>query len=113
MLLDANVKSKLRVATLAASAILCVALSGTPASAQGACLNKAGEGTNTTEDGAKFQAYEAILQATDWGMWAAWMAGSQKIGTAPGYKVSNVKSKCTKGSGLGFTCRVQATLCKV
>jgi len=103
-----------RKTSLVAAAVLGVAAAvatTAPAHAQG-CVNKAGEGTNTTEDGAKFQAYEAILQATDWGMWAAWMASSQKIGTAPGYSVKNVKSKCTKGTGLGFTCRVQATLCK-
>jgi hypothetical protein len=85
-----------------------------PAAAQAAkgnCVNKAGEGTNTTKAGAEFQAYEAILQATDWGMWASWMAGSQKVGEAPGYKVSNVRSKCSPG-GLGQTCRIQATLCK-
>ncbi len=75
------------------------------------CINKAGQGTNTTEEGAKFQAYEAILQATDWGMWAAWMASSQKIGVAPGYQVTRVNSKCTKG-GLGSSCIVRATLCK-
>jgi hypothetical protein len=84
------------------------------ASAAGAatCVSKAGQGTNTTEEGAKFQAYEAILQATDWGMWASWMASSQKIGDAPGYKVSKVRFKCTKGTGLGSTCVGQATLCK-
>ena len=97
--------------TVAAGALLAASVAlAAPASA--ACLKKAGEGTNTTEDGAKFQAYEAILQATDWGMWAAWMATSQKVGTAPGYAVKDVKSRCTKGTGLGFTCRVQATLCK-
>lgn len=76
------------------------------------CIQKAGQGTNTTEDGAKFQAYEAILQATDWGMWATWMASSQKIGEAPGYAVSRVRFKCQKGTGLGSTCVGQATLCK-
>lgn len=75
------------------------------------CINKAGQGTNSTEEGAKFQAYEAILQATDWGMWASWMASSQKIGVAPGYQVTRVKFKCGKG-GLGSSCVGQATLCK-
>jgi hypothetical protein len=102
-------RAKVMLFTLALGSGLALA-SFSPASAQG-CINKAGEGTNTTEDGAKFQAYEAILQATDWGMWAAWMASSQKVGTAPGYNVKNVKSKCSKG-GLGYSCRVQATLCK-
>ncbi len=93
----------------AASLILGAAAS--PALAK-TCINKAGQGTNTTEDGAKFQAYEAILQATDWGMWAAWMASSQKIGEAPGYAVTRVRFKCQKGTGLGSTCVGQATLCK-
>jgi hypothetical protein len=80
-------------------------------SANAACINKAGEGTNSTLDGAKFQAYEAVLQATDWGMWSQWMATSQKVGVAPGYTVKNVKSTCKSG-GLGQSCIVQATLCK-
>ena len=67
-------------------------------------MNKAGEGTNNTEDGAKFQAYEAILQATDWGMWANWMSTSQKVGVAPGLQGEHLRSKCTKGTGLGYTC---------
>lgn len=103
-------RAKATVGAIALGCVLSLA-SIAPAAAQG-CVNKAGEGTNTTEDGAKFQAYEAILQATDWGMWGAWMASSQKVGVAPGYTVKNLKSKCTKGGGLGFTCRVQATLCK-
>lgn len=75
------------------------------------CVNKAASGTNTTKDGAMFQAWEAVLQATDWGSWASFMTSSGKIGTAPGYKVSQVKSKCGTG-GLGFNCKVQAKLCK-
>jgi hypothetical protein len=87
-------------------------LAGAAAShAQSGCVVKAGQGTNTTEDGAKFQAYEAVLQATDWGMWASWMASGPKVGVAPGYTVSGLKSKCTKG-GLGSECIVQAKLCK-
>jgi ABC-type uncharacterized transport system YnjBCD substrate-binding protein len=94
---------------LAAAALLATA-AVTAADAK-TCVNKAGQGTNSTEDGAKFQAWEAVLQATDWGSWAQFMAGSQKIGVAPGYTVSNLKSKCTKG-GLGSECVVQAQLCK-
>jgi hypothetical protein len=80
-------------------------------SAEAQCVNKAGQGTNTNEDGAKSQAYEAVLQATDWGMWSVWMAQGMKYGTAPGYKVSNLKAHCKKG-GLGSECVVQARLCK-
>lgn len=77
----------------------------------GVCVNKAASGTNTTKDGAMFQAWEAVLQATDWGSWASFMTSSGKIGSAPGYKVSRVKSRCGPG-GLGYNCKMQATLCK-
>ncbi|MGB3720969.1 MAG: hypothetical protein DIU63_03415 [Proteobacteria bacterium] len=98
--------------TLAAGVgALVIALGAVSPAEARTCVNKAGQGTNTTEEGAKFQAYEAILQATDWGSWAAWMASSQKIGEAPGYAVSRVRFKCQKG-GLGSTCVGQATLCK-
>lgn len=75
------------------------------------CVNKAASGTNTTRDGAMFQAWEAVLQATDWGSWASFMSSGSKVGSAPGYKVSKVQSKCGPG-GLGFNCKMQATLCK-
>ncbi len=75
------------------------------------CVNKAAQGTNNTKDGAMFQAWEAVLQATDWGSWSSFMASGAKIGTAPGYAVSNVKSSCKPG-GIGFECIMQAKLCK-
>jgi hypothetical protein len=102
------------MSNLKSAAIAMIAAGGLLAGAsavEAQCVLKAGQGTNTTEDGAKFQAYEAILQATDWGMWASWMASNPKVGTAPGYTVSGLKSKCTKG-GLGSECTVQAKLCK-
>jgi hypothetical protein len=92
---------------LAVAGLLGVASTG--ASAQ--CVLKAAQGTNTTQDGAMFQAWEAVLQATDWGSWASFMTSGAKVGTAPGYKVSGVKSKCSKG-GIGFECVMQAKLCK-
>jgi hypothetical protein len=100
---------KLMQLGLGLGAAAAIALAGGGAEAQ--CVMKAGQGTNTTEDGAKSQAYEAVLQATDWGMWSAWMGQGMKYGTAPGYKVSNVKARCKKG-GLGSECVVQARLCK-
>lgn len=90
-------------------AVAAMALAAGSAGAQ--CVNKAGQGTNSSEDGAKSQAYEAVLQATDWGMWSVWMAQGMKYGSAPGYKVSNLKARCKKG-GLGSECVVQARLCK-
>lgn len=105
-------RSKVLAAAIVAAG---VAIASVPAAeaqkAGGACVNKAGEGTGSSKDAAMFQAWEAVLQATDWGMWASWMGSSQKVGTAPGYKVSKFSSKCSAG-GLGQVCRTQATLCK-
>ena len=97
----------------AATALMTMAATSSAfAQAKGAtCVNKAGEGTNSTVDGAKFQAWEAVLQATDWGVWSAMMASKQEVGNAPGMKVSNVRSNC-KAGGLGQVCIVQATLCR-
>jgi len=95
----------------AASIAALVALSAPSAQAAGACVTKAGEGTNTTLDGAKFQAWEAVLQATDWSIWSAMMASKQEVGNAPGMTVSGLKSSC-KAGGLGQICVVQAKLCR-
>jgi hypothetical protein len=80
------------------------------AAAQAECVTKASYGTAGSLDSAKFQAWEAILQATSWGSWAQFMAGGMQIGTAPGYKVSNVHFSC-KAGGAGQECRAQARLC--
>ncbi|MGH6816595.1 MAG: hypothetical protein ACREC6_12920 [Hyphomicrobiaceae bacterium] len=101
----------MRPIVFAVAAMLAAAAPPAALAQQKACVNKAGQGTAGTEEGAKFQAYEAILQATDWSMWATWMASGAKIGAAPGYKVSKLKFRCKKG-GLGVECIGQATLCK-
>jgi hypothetical protein len=87
------------------------ALVAAGAVAHAACINKAGKGTGGDDESAKFQAWEAVLQGTDWGMWAQWMATSQKVGVAPGYKVSNVRTRCTAGGMLGRECTMQGKLC--
>ena len=92
---------------LAATAMVAAA-----AAAQAQCVTKAGKGTGGDDDSAKFQAWEAVLQGTDWGSWGSWMVSSQTVGVAPGYKVSNVKSRCSAGGFLGRQCTVQAKLCK-
>jgi hypothetical protein len=86
-------------------------LAAAGAVAHAACVNKAGKGTGGTDESAKFQAWEAVLQGTDWGMWSQWMLTSQKVGEAPGYKVSNVKARCTAGGALGRECVMQGRLC--
>ena len=87
------------------------ALVAAGAVAHAACVNKAGKGTGGNDESAKFQAWEAVLQGTDWGMWAQWMASSQKVGEAPGYKVSSVRTRCTAGGALGRECVMQGKLC--
>lgn len=94
--------------TLGAAALVLPFVAVTSASAAGKCVSKAAEGTGSDEKAAQFQVYEALLQATDWSAWAAWMSS----GTTPGYKVNPVKYRCTKG-GLGVTCRGQTTICKL
>jgi hypothetical protein len=104
-----NMKAFLRLGVaLLALALLVIAGTG---SAAAECITKGGKGTAGSVDGAKFQAWEAVLQATDWGSWAAFMAGGGKVPTAPGYKVSAVKSRCQPGE-LGHVCTMQARLCK-
>jgi hypothetical protein len=88
------------------------ALVAVGALAQAECITKAGKGTGGTDDSAKFQAWEAVLQGTNWGSWASWMASSQTVGVAPGYAVSNLKSRCVAGGMLGRECVVQAKLCQ-
>ncbi|KAB2851326.1 MAG: hypothetical protein F9K44_01915 [Hyphomicrobiaceae bacterium] len=78
----------------------------------GNCLTKAGQGTGGDDKSAAFQAWEAVLQAADWGSWTAWITTSQTVGVAPGYKVKGVKRKCGAGGSLGRQCTIQATLCK-
>ena len=89
-----------------------------PAEAQsrkggGNCVDKGGRGTGNTQSDAQFQAWEAVLQATDWGMWSAWVAnGAQVKRAAAGYSVSNIRERCSNGGSLGKECIIHATLCK-
>jgi hypothetical protein len=80
------------------------------AAADAACVRKGGKGTGGSRDSAMFQAWEAVLQATSWGSWGSFMTSGMKVGSAPGYKVSGLTSRCSPG-GLGQTCIIQATLC--
>jgi hypothetical protein len=79
--------------------------------ASAACVGKGGKGTAVSVSAAKFQAWEAVLQATDWGSWAAFMASGGNVPSAPGYRVSGVRSQCRPGE-LGYVCVMQARLCK-
>jgi hypothetical protein len=92
-------------------AVSALALTALGTGADAACITKGGRGTGGSVDSARFQAWEAVLQATDWGSWAAFMAGGGKVPSAPGYKVSGVKARCNAG-GIGHVCVMQARLCK-
>lgn len=92
---------------LALVAAVAVAGSVSTAQAKKSCVVKAAEGTGSDEKSAKFQVDEALLQAVDWGAWAAWMAN----GSTPGYEFGKRKYKCKKG-GIGVVCRGQARICK-
>jgi hypothetical protein len=110
-----SVRSILAAAAfLAAGALVLAAGAFTSpgAEAQAQCVNKAGKGTGSTDNDARFQAWEAVLQSIDLGSWATWMASSQKVGVAPGYKVSRLRSRCSAGGWLGRECVVAARLCK-
>ena len=79
----------------------------------GSCVDKGGRGTGSNTSDAQFQAWEAVLQATDWGMWSAWVAnGAQVKRAAAGYSVSNIRERCGNGGSLGKECTIHATLCK-
>jgi hypothetical protein len=76
------------------------------------CVNKGGRGTARSEDGAKIQAWEAILQATDRASWSSFMKSGMNVGSAPGYNVNNLRIGCKPGGYLGQECVITATLCK-
>lgn len=100
------------ISTVAAVAALVVTAGAVQAAGKakgGNCVLKAAEGTGGTEQAAKFQVDEALLQAVDWGAWSAWMAS----GTTPGYSFGARTYKCKGGAGLGFTCRGSSKICKL
>lgn len=80
-------------------------------SAQAQCTTIGGKGTGGSLDSAQFQAYEAMLQGTDLGMWASWMVSGAKVGVAPGYSVEGLKFRCAPG-GMGRECHARAKFCK-
>lgn len=99
----------LKKATIAIAAVASLALSGFSAAEAKTCFKKAGTGEAGSEADAKFQVDEVLLQATDWGAWAAWMSN----GSTPGYTFGPRKYKCSKGGSWGWKCYGQATICKL
>jgi hypothetical protein len=93
------------------SLVFAGALVAAGTAADAGCINKGGRGTGGSRDSAMFQAWEAVLQATSWGSWAQFRGGGMWVGSAPGYKVSNLRSSCKAGGMMGTECVVTATLC--
>ncbi len=96
--------SKLAMALAVAGTVLAVS----PADAKD-CVKKGAVGEASSEKDAKFQVDEALLQAVDWGAWAAWMAN----GSTPGYSFGPRMYRCSSTGSLGWTCRGQSTICKL
>ncbi len=93
---------------LAVLAVAGVAIAAAPADAK-QCFRKAAIGQASSAESAKFQVDEALLQATDWGAWAAWMTS----GSTPGYTFGRRNYSCKPGGSFGWECRGSATLCKL
>jgi hypothetical protein len=94
--------SRLMILTATAAALM------TSSADAKSCFKKASEGNALTETLAKFQVDAALLQATDWSIYATWVTGA---GT-PGYSFGPRTYKCNQGSVL-WQCRGSATLCKL
>ncbi|MEZ5817565.1 MAG: hypothetical protein R3D44_10815 [Hyphomicrobiaceae bacterium] len=100
------------VAFATATAIAAASFMALSGAASAGCVDKGGRGTGSSIPDAKFQAWEAVLQATDWGMWASWMASGAKVGrAASGYKVSHYRERCGNGGAMGKECIIRAKLC--
>ena len=97
--------------SLLTSVVFAGALIAAGAAAEAGCVSKGGRGTGGSRDSAMFQAWEAVLQATSWGSWGGFMTSGMKVGSAPGYRVSNLRSNCKPGGMMGTECVVTATLC--
>jgi hypothetical protein len=98
---------------MAVIVILGVALTGAGSAEAKECWRKGAIGEAGDVDGAKFQVDEALLQAVDWGAWAAWMASGGKSSTPGGYSFGPRVYSCKKEGSFGVTCRGAATICKL
>jgi hypothetical protein len=81
----------------------------------GSCVRKGAVGSAGSQQDAKLQVDEALLQAVDWGAWAAWMGSNNKVGAAaklPGYTFGPRTYSCKQGGSWGWTCRGASTICK-
>lgn len=73
------------------------------------CAPKTADGTGANEKVARFQAYEGVLKSVGLSTWSQWMFD----GTTPGFKVGRSSYTCRQGAGLGVSCRVRTTVCRI
>jgi len=99
----------LKKSMIAIVSVAALAFTAAGAAEAKTCFKKAGVGEAGSEADAKFQVDEVLLQATDWGAWAAWMSS----GKTPGYTFGPRKYRCSKGGSFGWKCHGQATICKL
>jgi hypothetical protein len=105
------INTRTAMAALAATGLAFAATSAEAAS----CVRKGAVGEAGSQQDAKLQVDEALLQAVDWGAWAAWMSSNNKVGAAaklPGYTFGARSYSCKQGGSWGWTCRGSATICK-
>jgi hypothetical protein len=89
---------------------------GAPQVAAKTCVKKGAVGEAGSQNDAKLQVDEALLQAVDWGAWADWMGSNNKVGAAanlPGYTFGARTYRCSQAGSFGWTCRGSATICKL
>ena len=101
--------------TMALAAVAGFAFTATIAEAK-ECVRKGAVGEAGSQQDAKLQVDEALLQVVDWGAWAAWMGSGNKVGAAanlPGYSYGARSYSCKQGGSWGWTCRGSATICKL
>lgn len=96
--------------TIISTAIMALGVAGLADAVEAAprCTSKSADGTGPNEKVARFQAYEGVLKSIGLSTWSHWMLD----GTTPGYRVGRLSYVCTKGAGLGVSCRSRATVCK-
>jgi len=77
-----------------------------PGLAHAKCLKKAAVATAGSEKSAKWYVLETMVQSVSWSLWPSYLAD----GSTPGWKITRQRYRC-RPSGLGVTCRGQATFC--
>jgi hypothetical protein len=102
----------MKLTAIVACSVLAACLSnGALAKGPETCVSQVGRGVGYNADAARFQAYSSMLAVTDLSAWVQWRASDQKIGVAPGYKVRDMRFRCSP-LGVGMECSGPAKFCR-